>query len=62
MREMGYPREPHNSYECYILDEEVEVGIYNIFEIVSRARIEQNYQDYTPIFCQCKDMKEYIHN
>ena len=62
MREMGYPREPHESYECYILDEEVEIGSYDIFRIVSWARTNKDYRDFTPIFHKCSEMKEYLYN
>ena len=62
MREMGYPREPHESYECYILDEEVEIGSYDIFRIVSRARTNTDYRDFTPIFHKCSEMKVYQKN
>ena len=59
MREMGYPKEPHESYECYILDEEVEIGSYDIFRIVSWARTNKDYIDFTPIFHKCSEMKAY---
>lgn len=59
MREMNYPREPHDSYECYILDEEVEIGEYDILRIVSRARTDKNYKEYTPIFQRSAEMLEY---
>lgn len=62
MREMGYPRKPHESYECYILDEEVEIGSYDIFRIVSWARTHKDYRDFTPIFHKCSEMKEYLYN
>ena len=59
MREMNYPRPPHDSYECYILDEEVEIGEYDIFRIVSWARTDKGYKEYTPIFRCCAEMLEY---
>ena len=59
MREMNYPRPPHDSYECYILDEEVEIGEYDIFRIVSWSRTDKGYKEYTPIFQCCTEMLEY---
>lgn len=59
MREIKYPKPPHDSYECYILDEEVEIGEYDIFRIVSRARTDKGYKEYTPIFQRCAEMLEY---
>ena len=59
MREMNYPRQPHDSYECYILDEEIEIGEYDIFRIVSWARTDINYKEYTPIFQRCSEILGY---
>ena len=59
MIKAGYPRHPQYSYECFILDEEVEIGSYDIFRIVSRARTDKDYKEYTPIFHRCAEMLEY---
>lgn len=59
MVKSGYPRDPQYSYECYLLDEEINIGNYDIFRIVSWARTDRNYVDYTPIFHRYSEMKEY---
>lgn len=59
MREMKYPKEPHDSYECYILDEEVEIGEYDIFRFVLWARTDKGYKEYAPIFLRCAEVLEY---
>ncbi len=59
MVKTGYPRQPQYSYECYLLDEDVEIGEYDIFRIVSWARTDKNYKDYAPIFHRCSEMVKY---
>ena len=52
---------PQDSYQCYILDEEVDIGGYDVFRIVSRARTDKFYKEGAPIFHQCSEMKEYLY-
>ena len=59
MIKAGYPRNPQFSYECYLIDEEVDIGNYDLFRIVSWARTNRDYKEYTPIFHRCSEMKEY---
>ena len=59
MIKAGYPRNPQFSYECYLIDEEINIGNYDIFRVISRARTERNYKEYSPIFHSCYEMKEY---
>jgi hypothetical protein len=59
MVKTGYPRNPQYSYECYLIDEEVNIGKYDVFRIVSWARTDRNYREYSPIFHSCSEMKEY---
>ena len=59
MIKTGYPRNPQFSYECYLIDEEVYLGNYDIFRIVSWARTNRNYKEYTPIFRSCSELMDY---
>ena len=59
MIKAGYPRNPQFSYECYLIDEEINIGFYDISRIVSWARTDRNYIEYSPIFHRCSEMKEY---
>ena len=59
MIDVQYPRPPQDSYQCYLLDEEVNVGRYDIFRVISRARTDKYYKEGAPIFHHCSDMKEY---
>lgn len=59
MIKAGYPRHPQFSYECYLLDEEINIGNYDIFRIVSWARTNRNYIEYSPIFHRSSEMREY---
>ncbi len=55
----GYPRNPQFSYECYLIDEEINIGNYDLFRIISWARTDRNYKDFSPVFHRCSEMKKY---
>lgn len=59
MKKAGYPRKPQFSYECYLLDEEINIGDYDIKRILSWNRTNRNYIEYSPIFHRCSEMREY---
>ena len=59
MIKAGYPGNPQYSYECYLVDEEVDIGKYDIFHIVLWARTDRNYKEYAPVFLRCSEMIAY---
>ena len=59
MVKSSYPKAPKYSYECYIIDEEIDIGEYDVFRITSKARTDKTYKEFSPIFLKGSKMMEY---
>ena len=60
MKELNYPREPKGDYYCYDLDEEVNIGQYNLNTIISRARIDRRIsKEGELLIMSCEELIKY---
>ena len=60
MRELKYPREPIGDYYCYDLDEEVNIGQYNLNKIISSARIDRRMvEEGELLIMSCEELLKY---
>ena len=60
MMDMNYPYEPHNRYFCYTLDEEVNLGRFDIHEALSQARIDRKIiDDGEPLYLTGEELLKY---
>jgi hypothetical protein len=60
MKELKYPREPKGDYYCYDLDEEVNIGQYNLNTIISRARIDRRISEEGELLIMsCEELIKY---
>ena len=60
MKELKYPREPKGDYYCYDLDEEVNIGQYNLNTIISRARIDRRIStEGELLIMSCEELMKY---
>ena len=60
MKELNYPREPKGDYYCYDLDEEVNIGQYNLNTIISRARIDRRISEEGELLIMsCEELIKY---
>lgn len=60
MKELGYPYEPHEKYFCYTLDEEVNIGRYDLTNIIRNARVDRKLRETgEPFYVFCKDILDF---
>jgi len=60
MKAMNYPYEPHDRYFCYTLDEEVNLGRFDIHEALSQARIDRKIiDDGEPLYLTGEELLKY---